>query len=95
MARRSCGQQGDRGWARRASTPPVPKHDGVRRSTPYGGGLHNVSPAPASAALAAQVVTGAGPTSVDAVDATLKADFTNGTGRFYNGAGYPAPNPTW
>jgi hypothetical protein len=68
---------------------------GVQRSSLYGGGLHYVTAAPASSALAASVVAGAGPSLVDTIDQRLKNDFSSGGGSFYNGAGYPAPNPTW
>ncbi len=67
----------------------------MQRSSPYGGGLHGVSAAPASSALAASVVAGAGPSLVDSIDQRLKNDFSSGGGSFYNGAGYPGPNPTW
>ena len=45
--------------------------------------------------FAASVVAGAGPSLVDSIDQRLKNDFASGGGSFYNGAGYPAPNPTW
>lgn len=32
---------------------------------------------------------------VDSTTARLIANVSNGTGVYYNGAGYPAPNPTW
>jgi pectate lyase len=75
-------------------TPTTDFVAGVRRATPYGGGLHYVVAAPASSALAAQVVAGAGPAFQDGVDARLKTDFGSGSGTFYNGSGYPAPNPS-
>ncbi|MGI8424994.1 MAG: S-layer homology domain-containing protein, partial [Chloroflexota bacterium] len=49
----------------------------------------------ASSALAANVVAGAGPSLVDSIDLKLKNDFGSGGGSFYNGVGYPGPNPTW
>ncbi len=58
-------------------------------------GLHVSAAAPASSALAASVVAGAGPSLVDSIDQRLKNDFSSGGGSFYNGAGYPGPNPTW
>jgi pectate lyase len=76
-------------------TPTLALDAGVQRSSLYGGGLHYVSATPASSALAASVVAGAGPSLVDTVDQRLKNDFSTGGGSFYNGAGYPAPNPTW
>jgi len=76
-------------------TPTLGFSAGVQRSSPYGGGLHNVSAAPASSSLAASVVAGAGPSLVDSIDQRLKNDFASGGGSFYNGAGYPGPNPTW
>ena len=76
-------------------TPTLDLAAGVLRSSPYGGGLHGVSAEPASSALAASVVAGAGPSLVDPVDQRLKNDFASGGGSFYNGAGYPGPNPTW
>jgi pectate lyase len=76
-------------------TPTLALDAGAQRSSPYGGGLHYVSAAPASSALAASVVAGAGPSLVDTIDQRLKNDFSTGGGRFYNGAGYPAPNPSW
>ena len=68
---------------------------GVRRSSHWGGGLHNVTAAAPSATLAASVVAAAGPSLVDEIDQILKNNFTKGTGSFYNGAGYPKPNPTY
>jgi hypothetical protein len=76
-------------------TPTLDFASGMQRSSLYGGGLHYVSAAPASGALAASVVAGAGPSLVDSIDQGLKNDFSTGGGSFYNGAGYPAPNPTW
>jgi len=76
-------------------TPTLALNAGAQRSSPYGGGLHYVTAAPASSALAAGVVARAGPSLVDTVDQRLKNDFSTGGGSFYNGAGYPAPNPTW
>ena len=76
-------------------TPTNSFAPGVRRTTPYGGQLHNVIAAPASAALAAQVVSAAGPALVDGIDATLKTNFANRTGSFYYGAGYGTPTPSW
>ena len=76
-------------------TPTLALASGVQRSSPYGGGLHGVSAAAASSALAASVVAGAGPSLVDSIDQLLKNDFGSGGGSFYNGAGYPGPNPTW
>jgi hypothetical protein len=76
-------------------TPTLALAVGVQRTSPYGGGLHSVNAAPASSGLAASVVAGAGPGLVDGVDQGLKNDFSTGAGRFYSGAGYPAPNPTW
>jgi hypothetical protein len=75
-------------------TPRLELATTVLRSSPYGGGL-SIGAAPASSALAASVVAGAGPSLVDAIDQRLKTDFHNGTGNFYNGAGYPGPNPSW
>nr|MBA3689688.1 hypothetical protein [Chloroflexota bacterium] len=76
-------------------TPKLEFGAGVQRSSPYGGGLHYVSAAPASSTLAGSVVAGAGPSLVDTIDQRLKNDFISGGGSFYNGAGYPGPNPTW
>ena len=76
-------------------TPTLDLAAGAQRSSPYGGGLHSVSAAPASSALAASVVAGAGPSLVDSIDQRLKNDFSTGGGSFYNGAGYPGPNPDW
>ncbi len=74
-------------------TPTLELAAGVLRSSPYG--ALNVAAAPASSALAASVVAGAGPSLVDSIDQRLKNDFSSGGGSFYNGAGYPGPNPTW
>jgi putative cell wall-binding protein len=76
-------------------TPRLALGAGVQRTSLYGGLLHDVSAAPASQALADTVVNAAGPSTVDAVDQALKTNFTTGTGSFFNGAGYPAPNPSW
>jgi hypothetical protein len=76
-------------------TPTLDLAPGVQRTSPYGGGLHAVTAATASSALASTVVAAAGPALVDSTDQLLKADFSNGSGRFYNGTGYPAPNPSW
>ena len=67
----------------------------MRRDSPWGGGLHGVSAAPASSGLADTVVSQAGPSLEDSVDARLKSDWASGAGSFYNGAGYADPNPTW
>lgn len=58
-------------------------------------GTLSVSAATASSALADSVVAAAGPWWVDSIDQTLKDHYTNGTGNYYNGAAYAAPNPTW
>ncbi|MDP9464020.1 MAG: hypothetical protein M3P52_05305 [Actinomycetota bacterium] len=73
-------------------TPTLKLAAGVQRTGLYGGGLHSVTAAPASRALAASIVAAAGTTLVDNVDQRLKNDF-GGSGSFYNGAGYPGPNP--
>lgn len=67
----------------------------MRSPSPLNGGPHNVTVEPMTDALAAEIVTAAGPTFTDATDAKLKADFRDGTGTFYNGQGYPPPNPSW
>jgi hypothetical protein len=76
-------------------TPTMDFGSGVRRDGPWGGGLHGVAAAPASRGLADSVVNDAGPHLQDAIDARLKGDWARGGGEFYNGAGYPGPNPTW
>jgi hypothetical protein len=84
-------------WADNLGLGFTPTMDfaGVRRTSPWGGGLHGVSAAAASRGLADAVVGEAGPTLVDAVDGRLKQDWATGSGSFYNGAGYAGPNPTW
>jgi pectate lyase len=76
-------------------TPTMDFGYGVRRDGPWDGGLHGVSAAPASSALADTVVSQAGPGLQDAADARLKSDWAYGAGSFYNGIGYAGPNPTW
>jgi len=76
-------------------TPTMDFWSGVRRSSPWDGGLHGVAAAAPSRALADDIVSQAGPTLVDAVDAHFKHDWAASAGDFYNGAGYPAPNPYW
>jgi pectate lyase len=76
-------------------TPSTSFPTGVRRTGQYGGGLHNVVAAPASGALAASVVAGAGPSVADTIDQRLKNHFSSGGGSFYNGAGFTGPNPTY
>jgi pectate lyase len=62
---------------------------------PRCGGL-SVAPGDARDAYAA-VLNAAGATAPvrDAVDQRVIANVVNRTGRFFNGAGYPAPNPYW
>ena len=67
----------------------------MQRSSAYNGGPNNVTVDTMNDSLAAAVVAAAGPTVVDSIDQTLKDNFTNGTGSFYNGQGYAAPNPSW
>jgi len=76
-------------------TPTMTFGPGVRRASPWGGGLHGVSAAAPTGALADAIVSQAGPTLVDTVDARFKQDWATGSGSFYNGAGYPGPNPYW
>jgi hypothetical protein len=47
------------------------------------------------ATLKAAVIANAGPAQVDTVDQTMKDDAANGTGQFYNGIDFAAPNPTY
>lgn len=49
-----------------------------------------------AAAAYSMVTSSAGPTSpMSDQTARLRANVLNGTGVYYNGDGYPAPNPTW
>lgn len=68
-------------------------------ASPYGGELHNVTAATADGALFASVVANAGRTYQDPIDIDTKARVIAGTSLggngFYNGAGYPAPHPSW
>ncbi len=79
----------------RTSFTPTGDHIGTsaERSTPNTGSGY--TPATITDALADTIVAAAGPTAVDSIDQALKDDWTNGTGVFYNGAGFPAPNASW
>jgi len=68
---------------------------GVYADSPRCGGL-SVAPGSASDAYAA-VLNGAGATAPvrDEVDQRVIGNVINRTGRYFNGAGYPSPNPYW
>ena len=68
---------------------------GVYADTPRCGGL-SVTPSSAQAAYAA-VLDGAGATAPvrDEVDRRVIGNVINRTGHYFNGAGYPSPNPYW
>ena len=68
---------------------------GVYADTPRCGGL-SVTPGSAQAAYAA-VLDGAGATAPvrDEVDRRVIGNVINRTGHYFNGAGYPSPNPYW
>jgi len=68
---------------------------GVYADSPRCGGL-SVAPGIASDAYAA-VLNGAGATAPvrDEVDQRVIGNVINRTGRYFNGAGYPSPNPYW
>jgi len=70
---------------------------GVRRATPYDGGPHGLPViAAADDALFASVVKSAGRTYQDPIDTLIKAHALAGTSDgYYNGAGFPAPHPSW
>jgi hypothetical protein len=71
------------------------------RATPYDGGPTDADHGPltvstADAALFADVVVNAGRSFQDNTDATVKAHAIAGTSDgYYNGAGFPAPHPSW
>jgi hypothetical protein len=64
----------------------------VLRPTPNG----SLSVASSGASEAFDMVTGsAGPMPANTQTLRLRANALNGTGIYFNGAGKPAPNPTW
>ncbi len=65
-------------------TPTMNFNPGVERTSIYGGTL-SVPADPMTNALAAEIVAAAGPAYQDSIDTALKANYTNGTGTYYDG----------
>jgi hypothetical protein len=75
-------------------TPSSPSGDdaAVLRNSPL------VAPSASSIGASAaysMVTTTAGATTDDATTRRLRSNVVDGTGVYYNGAGYPPPNPSW
>jgi hypothetical protein len=68
---------------------------GAKRTTPATGAPHNYTLVAADAALATTIINAAGPTVTDSIDQLLKDQANAGTGTWYNGVGYGAPEPSW
>lgn len=70
----------------------------VKSGTILNGGLYHVTAPSSSEATAtrlSRILTAAGPTIRDAVDADLIAKIMAGDSVWFNGVGKPAPNPYW
>ncbi len=64
---------------------------GVKRTSAF-----PLSVTPASSGTVTNfIAANAGPIIRDATDQRLIDNFLNGTGEYFNGQNYPAPNPTW